>query len=102
MLLIIMSGENGVMLGRVGACPRCDICGRVVRVRGVGSKLVWCAACLMGILPFNSIEGEGEFKGALWEYREGLGSRASEFEGARFDPFGEEEQGTLRGLDRAL
>ena len=100
--IIIMSGEHGTVLGRGGACPRCDICRRVVRVRGVGNELVWCAACLMGTLPFNSIEGEGEFKGALREYREGLGSRASEFEGARFNPFGEEEQGTLRGLDRAL
>ena len=87
---------------RVGVCPRCDVCGRVVRVRGVGEAQVWCAVCLSEALPFNGIEGERDFRGALKEYREGLGSRAFEFEEARFNPFGEEEQGTMRELDRAL
>ena len=46
--------------------------------------------------------GEGEVRGALREYREGLGSRAGEFEGLRFDPFDDEVRGALTGLDGAL
>ena len=45
---------------------------------------------------------EGEFRGALREYREGLGSRAGEFEGLRFDPFDEEVRGALGRVDGAL
>ena len=36
------------------------------------------------------------------EYREGLGSRAGEFEGLRFDPFDDEIRGALGGLDATL
>ena len=86
----------------MGGCPRCDVCGGVVRVRGVGSENVKCKKCISGVLPFLNIEGEGEFKGALREYREGLGSRAADFEGLRFDPFGEEEKAALARLDGAL
>ena len=42
-----------------------------------------------GALPFVGLGADGEFRGALREYREGLGSRAGEFEGLRFDPFDE-------------
>ena len=85
-----------------GRCPRCEVCGRVVRVRGVGRVGVWCAVCLGGALPFVGLVGEGEFRGALREYREGLGSRAGEFEGLRFDPFDEGVRAALGGLDAAL
>ena len=86
----------------MGGCPRCDVCGGVVRVRGVGRENIICKKCIAGALPFMNIEGEGEYKGALKEYREGLGSRAADFEGLRFDPFGEEERETLARLDGAL
>ena len=56
-----------------GRCPRCEVCGRVVRVRGVGRVGVWCSGCTGGALPFVGLVGEGEFRGALREYREGLG-----------------------------
>ena len=55
-----------------------------------------------GPLPFVGLAGEGEFRGALREYREGLGSRAVEFAGLRFDPFDDEVRGALAGLDGAL
>ena len=91
------------MPGRIGGvCPRCDVCGRVVRVRGVGIKEVWCANCLAVVFPFNGIVSEGEFKGALKEYREGLGSRVVDFEGSRFNPFGDEEGDLLKELDITL
>ena len=70
-------------------CPRCDVCGRAVRVRGVGVVDVWCAGCLGGALPFVGIVGEGDYGAAVREYREGVGSRAGDFMGARFDPFDE-------------
>ena len=65
-----MSGEHVAesrSVIRVSAYPRCDICGRVVRVRGVGENMVWCVKCLTETLPFNLIEGEGDFRGALRE-----------------------------------
>ena len=31
-----MDGEHGSAQVRDGRCPRCEVCGRVVRVRGVG------------------------------------------------------------------
>ena len=48
-----------------GRCPRCEVCGRAVRVRGVGGPNVWCAGCMGDALPFAGIVGEGDFKGAL-------------------------------------
>ena len=78
-------------------CPRCEVCGRVVRVVGVGMEGVWCSACMGGALPFAGIVGQGEFRGALREYRMGLGSRAGEFEGLRFDPFDDEVRGAMGG-----
>ena len=39
---------------------------------------------------------------ALREYREGLGSRAGEFQDLRFDPFDEEVRQVLGGLDATL
>ena len=86
----------------VGRCPRCVICGRVVRVRGVGVVDVWCAVCLGDALPFVGIVGEGAFGAALREYREGVGSRAGDFLGARFDPFDDEVRGALGGVDATL
>ena len=96
----IMDG-NGEQRQR-GRCPRCGGCGAVVRTRGVGPSGVWWVACTGGALPFVGLVGEGDFRGALREYREGLGSRAAEFEGLRFDPFDEEVRGVLGGLDGAL
>ena len=55
-----------------------------------------------GALPFVGLVGEGEFRGALREYREGLGSRAGEFVGLRLDPYDEETRGVLGGLDGTL
>ena len=96
-----MAGDDrGVVAG--GRCPRCEVCGRVVRVRGVGTVGVWCAVCVGGALPFAGIVGEGDFRGALREYREGVGSRAGEFLGLRFDPFDGEVRGTLEGVDSTL
>ena len=63
---------------------------------------MWCAACMGGVLPFVGLAGEGEYRGALREYREGLGSRAGEFQGLRFDPFDEEVRGALGRLDATL
>ena len=97
-----MEGEEEGVRMVTGRCPRCELCGVVVRVRGVGREGVWCAGCMGRALPFVSLVGEGEFRGALREYREGLGSRAGEFEGLRFDPFDEEVRGALGGLDATL
>ena len=94
--------EGDSQLAARGRCPRCEVCGAVVRVRGVGHVGVWCAGCVGGALPFNGLVAEGDFRGALREYREGLGSRAAEFEGLRFDPFDGEVRGVLGGLDGAL
>ena len=60
-----------------------------------GKGGVWCAGCLGGVLPFVGLVGQGEYRGALREYREGLGSRAGEFEGLRFDPFDDVVRGAL-------
>ena len=46
-----------------GGCPRCGVCGRVVRVRGVGTVDVLCAVCVGDALPFVGIVGEGDFRG---------------------------------------
>ena len=74
----------------------------VVRVRGIGLENVWCKKCLLEALPFLNIEGESDFQKALREYREGLRSRAGDFQGLKFDPFGEEERGALGLLDGTL
>ena len=87
---------------RESACPRCGVCGKVVRTRGVGRVGVWCPGCLGRTLPFVHIEAESDFRGALRDFREGLGSRAGEFEGLRFDPFGDEERGALGNIDASL
>ena len=92
--------DNNDTIMRV--CPRCDVCGRAVRVRGVERVHVWCSGCLSVNLPFVNIESEGEYRAALREFREGLGTRIRSFEGARFDPFGEEERGALESLDGTL
>ena len=97
----IMDGDgSGVARGR--RCPRCDICGRAVRVRGLGMVGVWCAGCVGDALPFVGLVAEGEYRGALREYREGLGSRAAEFQGLRLDPYDEEMRGALGGAGLAL
>ena len=83
-------------------CPRCEVCKRVVRVRGVGSTGVFCTNCISEVLPFVSILSESEYRGAIREYREGLGSRAGEFQDLRFDPFDEEVRGALREIDNTL
>ena len=49
--------EGGVVRSR--RCPRCEVCGRAVRVRGVGEVGVWCVGCMAGALPFVGIVGEG-------------------------------------------
>ena len=85
-----------------GQCPRCGVCKGVVRVRGVGREGVLCGGCMAEALPFVGLVREGDFRGALREYREGLGSRAGDFEGLRFDPFEEEARGVLGGLDATL
>ena len=95
-------GEGGVSGVRGLRCPRCAACGRVVRVRGVGVGGVLCSGCLGGALPFLGIVGEGDFRVALREYREGLGSRAGDFEGLRFDPFDDEVRGVLGRVDGTL
>ena len=94
--------EAGVVEVVTGRCPRCEVCGRAVRTRGVGRVGVWCAGCLAGALPFGWIVSEVEHRGALREYREGVGSRAGEFQGVRFDPFDEEVRGVLGGVDLTL
>ena len=68
----------------------------------MGLEGVWCSGCIGGALPFVGLVGEGEFRGALREYREGLGSRAGDFEGLRFDPFDGEVRAALGGLDATL
>ena len=90
-----MAGTEERRGGAMRRCPRCDICGVVVRVRGVGLEGVLCAGCMGVALPFVGLASEGE-------YREGLGSRAGEFQGLRFDPFDEEVRGALGGLDATL
>ena len=97
---IMDGGGNGDMRGR--RCPRCDICGKVVRVRGLDADGVLCAGCVGDALPFVGLIGEGEYRGALREYQEGLGSRAAEFQGLRLDPYGDEMRGALGGAGAAL
>ena len=83
-------------------CPRCDTCNRIIRVKNIERIGAMCATCMSETLPFAGILGETEFKGALREFREGIGSRASDFLGLRFDPFGEEEREILKGINGAV
>ena len=48
---------------------------------------VLCSGCLGRAPPFVGLVGEGEYREALREYREGLGSR--------FDPFDDEVRWAL-------
>ena len=41
-----MDGEGGEAAMGGGRFPRCEICDRAVRVRGVGRVGVWCSGCL--------------------------------------------------------
>ena len=91
-----LDGDDGGVAQR----PRCGSCGRVVRQGGFVGVL--CSGCLGAALPFVGIAGVGDYRGALREYREGLGSRAADFEGRRFDPFDDEVRGVLRGIDGTL
>ena len=61
---------------------------------GVERVGVLCSGCLGRAPPFVGLVGEGEYRGALREYREGLGSR--------FDPFDDEVMWALEGSDGAL
>ena len=53
-------------------------------------------------MPFAGIVGEGDFQGALREYRAGLGSRAADLMGLRFDPFDREVGAVLGEVDSTL
>ena len=95
------SSKQSPVVNHVG-CPRCVTCGRVIRVKNIERKGALCTSCISENLPFAGIVGETDFKGALREFREGIGSRAGEFLGLRFDPFGEEEREILKGIDVAV
>ena len=100
-------GDGDVEVGRarngaVRRCPRCEVCGRAVRVRGLGAGGVWCGGCMVGALPFVGLTSEGEFRGALRDFQLGLGTRSSEFMDLRFDPFDDEVRGALGGLGAAV
>ena len=98
-----MEGDNNVNArGARGRCPRCDLCGAVVRVRGVGDSNVLCSRCLGENLPFVGILSESDFRGALRDYREGLGARASDFQDLRLDPYDDEIREALGGAGNAV
>ena len=86
----------------VGRCPRCEVCGVAVRVKGIDREGAWCKGCIAAALPFAGIVSEGEFRISMREYREGLQSRAGDFQGLRLDPFDEEVREALSGLDNTL
>ena len=83
-------------------CPRCEVCQAAIRVRGVERQGAWCKNCISGTLPFAGIVSESEFRVALREYREGLQSKAGDFQGLRLDPFDEEMGEALKGLNDTL
>ena len=83
-------------------CPRCEVCGVAVRGRDLDRMGIWCKNCHSNALPFVGILSETEFKAAIGEYREGVGSRAGDFQGLRFDPFAEETKETLKEIDSSL
>ena len=60
----------------------------------MGRVGVLCSGCLGRAPPFVRLVGEREYREALREYREGLGSR--------FDPFDDEVRWALEGSDGAL
>ena len=98
-----MDGPGSVINGAgAGRFPRCDVCGRVVRMRGLDGSGVWCSACVGDALPFVGLTAEGDYRSALVEYREGLGSRAGDFCHLRFDPYDDEVRGALGGAGAAL
>ena len=99
-----MDSANYANVGRGarGRCPRCDLCGVVVRVRGVSTTNVLCSKCLGENLPFVAIMSDSDFRGALRDYREGLGSRASDFQDLRFDPYDDEIREALGGAGKAV
>ena len=68
-----MDGDDEVRRLETGRCPRCELCGCLVRVRGMGRLGVWCAGCMGGALPFAGLVGEGEFSGPLGSTGRGLG-----------------------------
>ena len=92
----------GTGKGKGSGCPRCEICRVVIRVRGITLEGALCKDCISGALPFVGIVSESEFKIALKEYKEGLQSKVSQFDGLRLDPFDEEIQETLKGLNSTL
>ena len=81
-------------------CPRCAVCNKAVRTTGVGTEFVWCKSCLAANLPLISIESERDYAAAVGEFREGLGTQVMDYEGMRFDPFGEEEREALKELGK--
>ena len=74
----------------------------MIRVRGVDRQGAWCKDCISGALPFVGIVSESEFKIALTEYRQGLQSRAGQFQGLRLDPFDDDIGEALKGLNATL
>ena len=85
--MLNMAGTGEPDVGRRGRCPRCEVCGVAVRVLGVGMSGVWCKECWGREMPFVGLLAESDFKGALRDFREGLGSRAGDFQDLRLDPF---------------
>ena len=83
-------------------CPRCEVCGVVIRVRGIEREGAICKDCLSGVLPFVGIVSESDFKAAVREYKEGLQSRAGQFQGLWLDPFDDEMREVLKQLDETL
>ena len=69
-------------------CPRCDLCSKAIRISGLGKEGVWCKVCISSNLPFTSILSERDYREALREFREGIGTGGEDFDGARFNPFG--------------
>ena len=98
-----MAGEDErVNGGEPRRYPRCEVCRKVVRIQGVGIVGVLCKNCLGSALPFVGLVSETEYRGALREYRQGLGSRAGDFQGLRLDPFDDEIQGIIGGVNVTL
>ena len=64
-------------------------------MQGIGMEGVWCKGCISKEIPFVGLVSESEFRGALREYKEGLGSNVGDFQDLRLDPFDEEVQGAL-------
>ena len=65
-----MDGNGRANVVRGERCPRCQVCGKVVRVRGVVPD-VWCVGCLSGALPFVGLTSGGEFGGHCGNLRKG-------------------------------